>query len=196
MKDRLPGDHLPGDRVLTAPNALTALRLLAVPVVILLVLARQDVAAASVFVLAALTDLLDGALARRGGGTGVSRLGELLDPAADRLMLSGVALALAVRGLLPAPLVAVLVVRDALALLIGGLAFRGKIPVSRVGKWATAVLMASVALVVCGAVVDGADDGPRGAVEVAGEAAFYAGIGLSLAAGALYVGKATRRRLR
>jgi phosphatidylglycerophosphate synthase len=93
-------------------------------------------------------------------------------------MLSSVAVVLAVRGLLPAPLVAILVGRDVLTLL-GSVVFRGKIRVNRVGKAATAVLMASVAVVMYR---------PGGSGEILGEVMFYTGLGLSLVAGVLYVG--------
>src|SRR5215213_6260631 len=96
----------PGDRVLTVPNALSLVRLLMVPVVVALLLARSDGLAAAFFVLAAITDFLDGKLARRAGPT---RLGQILDPVADRLMLSSVAVVLAIRGLLPVWAVAILV---------------------------------------------------------------------------------------
>ena len=96
------------------PNALSLLRLFMVPVVVALLLARADGLAAAFFVLAAATDFLDGRIARRAGPT---RLGQILDPLADRLMLSSVAVVLAVRGLLPIWAVAILVGRDLLALL-------------------------------------------------------------------------------
>jgi cardiolipin synthase (CMP-forming) len=170
------GDHL-GDRVLTLPNALTLLRLLAIPVVLLLLLAERDVAAVGVFVLAAITDFLDGVIARRWGGT--SYLGAVLDPVADRLMLSSVAVVLAIRGILPFWAVAILVGRDVLAL-VGSLAFRGKIRVNKVGKAATAILMTSVAVIMYRPGTPG---------EILGEVMFALGLGLSLVAGALYVGK-------
>jgi cardiolipin synthase (CMP-forming) len=160
-----------GDRVFTVPNALSLLRLVMVPVVVALLLARSNGLAAAFFVLAAVTDFLDGRLARRAGPT---RLGQILDPVADRLMLSSVAVVLAVRGLLPAWAVAILVGRDLLAL-VGSLLIGSKIRVNRVGKAATAVLMAAVAVVV---IVPGA---------VVGEIMFYAGFGLSIAAGLMYV---------
>ena len=168
-----------GDRVLTVPNALTLLRLLAVPVILLLLLAERDVSATLVFVLAAVTDFLDGRIARRRGGVGTSHLGTVLDPIADRLMLSSVAAVLAIRGFLPAIVVAMLVGRDVLALM-GALAFRGKIRVNKVGKAATAVLMASVAVVMY-------------RPGIVGVIMFYAGLGLSLVAGLLYVGAVKRR---
>ena len=57
--------------------------------------------------------------------------------------------------------------------------FRGKIKVNRVGKVATAVLMASVAVVMYSPAVSG---------EILGEVMFYTGLGVSLVAGVLYVG--------
>ena len=76
------------------------------------------------------------------------------------------------------PFVAVLVGRDVLALL-GTLAFRGKIRVNKVGKAATAVLMASVAVVIY-------------RPGIIGEIMFYVGFGLSLIAGLLYIGSVKR----
>jgi cardiolipin synthase len=172
--------HSLGARVLTLPNALTLLRLLAIPLVLLLLFAERDVAAVAVFVLAAATDFLDGTLARRWGGA--SYLGAVLDPVVDRLMLSSVAVVLAIREILPFPVVAILVGRDTCAL-VGSLAFRGKIRVNRVGKAATAVLMASAAVIIYGAGTTG---------EIVGEVMFYSGLGLSLVAGVLYAGNIKR----
>src|SRR5215203_768376 len=159
-----------GDRVFTVPNALSLLRLIMVPVVVALLLAGSDGLAAAFFVLAALTDFLDGKLARRAGPT---RLGQILDPVADRLMLSSVAVVLAIRGLLPVWVVAILVGRDLLALL-GSMVVGSKVRVNRVGKVATAVLMGAVALVVI-------------RPGVVGEVMFYAGFGLSIVAGLMYL---------
>jgi cardiolipin synthase len=158
------------DRIFTVPNALSLLRLFMVPIVLALLLGGVDGLAAALFVLAALTDFLDGRIARRVGPT---RLGRILDPVADRLMLSSVAVVLAIRGLLPAWAVAILVGRDLLTL-VGSLVVGSKIRVNRVGKAATAVLMVAVAFVVIS----------PGKV---GEIMFYAGFVLSLAAGLLYV---------
>jgi cardiolipin synthase (CMP-forming) len=162
----------PESRVLTLPNALTCARLLAVPAVLALLVAGSEAWAAALFVAAALTDFLDGRLARRRGGAGESRLGALLDPLADRLMISGVAVVLAVKGLLPTSLVALLVGRDTLAL-AGGILLRGKVRVNKVGKAATVLLMVAAAVEIF-------------RPGVPGEILFYAGIGLSLVAGLLY----------
>jgi cardiolipin synthase (CMP-forming) len=164
------------DRVFTVPNALSLARLFMVPGVVALLLARADALAAALFVLAAVTDFLDGRLARRAAPT---RLGRILDPLADRLMLSSVAVVLAVRGLLPAWAVAILVGRDLLTL-VGTFVVGSKVRVNRVGKAATAVLMGAIALVVLwpGTVV--------------GEIMFYAGFGLSIVAGLMYLGSVRR----
>lgn len=163
------------DRILTVPNALTLFRLLMVPVVLGLLLSEADGLAVAVFVVAALTDFFDGRIARRYGPT---RVGQMLDPVADRLMLSGSAIVLAARGLLPVWAVAILVGRDVLAL-VGSLVFGGRVRVNRVGKAATAILMVSVAIVIFS----------PGTV---GEITFYVGFALSLVAGAMYVSSVSR----
>ncbi len=166
------------ERIFTVPNALSLARLFMVPIVVALLLVRADGFAAAVFVLASVTDFLDGRLARRSAPT---RLGQILDPLADRLMLSSVAVVLAVRGLLPAWAVAILVGRDLLAL-VGSAVVGTKIRVNRVGKAATAVLMVAIALVV---LMSGT---------AVGEVMFYAGFGLSVVAGLMYL-RSVRRIL-
>jgi len=103
----------------------------------------------------------------------------ILDPVADRLLLSSVAVVLAIRGFLPSFVVAMLIGRDILALL-GSFVFGSKIRVNKAGKAATAVLMASLAVVIY-------------SPGVIGEIMFYTGFGLSLVAGALYIGAIKRR---
>lgn len=168
----MPREDIPelGRQVFTVPNALSLLRLAMVPVVVVLLFMRADVAAVVIFVLAAITDFLDGALARRSQPTLV---GKILDPVADRLMLSSAAVVLAIRGELPIWAVAVLAGRDLLAL-VGGLAFGRKVSVNWIGKAATALLMVAVALIIFS----------PGAV---GETIFYAGFTLSLVAAVTYV---------
>ena len=79
-----------GDRIVTWPNALSAARLAGVPVFLWLVLgprsATGDIIAAALLGLAGISDWLDGKLARMLNQT--SRLGQLLDPAADRLYIA------------------------------------------------------------------------------------------------------------
>jgi cardiolipin synthase len=71
--------------MLTLANQLTLLRMGLVPLLVVLVLNREHGAALGVFVAAGLTDLLDGFFARRRGG--ITKLGAMLDPVADKLLL-------------------------------------------------------------------------------------------------------------
>ncbi|HEX9269288.1 MAG TPA: CDP-diacylglycerol--glycerol-3-phosphate 3-phosphatidyltransferase [Candidatus Limnocylindria bacterium] len=98
---------------LNGPLVLVFARMLAVvPIVILLGAPDQDGAAAAlaIFVAAALTDALDGPLARRTGQ--VTRLGTFLDPLADKLLVIGTLVPLQARGLVPAWIVVLIVARE------------------------------------------------------------------------------------
>ena len=128
----------PGDRVLTLPNALSALRLALVPVFFWLVLTHRDGWALAVLMVAGWSDYFDGVLARRWNQ--VSRLGQLLDPAADRLYILATLIGLAWRGVVPWWLLALVVGRDVLlAFTIPVLARYGygPLPVHFLGKAAT-----------------------------------------------------------
>jgi len=102
------------DRVLTIPNGISAARLAGVPVFLWLVLgprtATADYWAVALLILAGLSDWLDGKIARALNQG--SRLGEVLDPAADRLYIAATIIALAVRAIIPWWLVAVLALRE------------------------------------------------------------------------------------
>lgn len=141
------------DRILTAPNVITAVRLLGLPVFVWLVLgADRPVAAFWVLVVIATTDWIDGYVARRFDQ--VSRVGKLVDPLVDRLLLATAAITLVVAGLLPWPLLALIVVRDAVVLGASLAWFGGvpPIPVSRIGKLATALLMVGIPCFLLGGV--------------------------------------------
>ena len=126
------------DRILTLPNVLSALRLVGVPVFLWLLFAGHDIWALVVLALSGISDYLDGKIARRFNL--VSRVGELLDPLADRLYILTTLIALAWRGVLPVWLVILLLARDAfMAILILALKRMGQtgLPVHFVGKAAT-----------------------------------------------------------
>lgn len=110
----------PSDQVWTIPNALSVLRLLGVPLFLWLLLGpKADLWAFAVLAIAAITDWADGKLARMLGQT--SKLGTLLDPAADRLYILATLIAFLIRGIVPWWVVAVLILRDiitGLALLV------------------------------------------------------------------------------
>jgi CDP-diacylglycerol--glycerol-3-phosphate 3-phosphatidyltransferase len=98
---------------MTVPNALTALRAVLVAPVIWLAAAGEPVAALSVFLAAASTDILDGTLARRIGQA--TALGTFLDPLADKVLVVGTLGALALLGAAPPWAVAVIAGRELLA---------------------------------------------------------------------------------
>lgn len=129
----------PADRVLTVPNALSALRLVGVPVFLYLVLVvERDGWAVLLLMAAGITDYLDGKLARVLGQ--YSELGRLLDPLADRLYILATLLALVVRDGLPLWWAAALIGRDALLALTLPVLRRhgyGPLQVNYLGKAAT-----------------------------------------------------------
>lgn len=139
------------DRVWTIPNALSAARLVLLPVFAWLILTERDGAAIVVLMVSGFTDWLDGALARRWGQ--VSRVGQLLDPLADRLYILSTLLGLAYRDVIPWWLVAALVGRDVvLAFTIPVLAGHGygPLPVHFLGKAATFNLLYAFPLLLLG----------------------------------------------
>jgi cardiolipin synthase (CMP-forming) len=146
-----------GDRIVTWPNALSAARLAGVPVFLWLVIgprtATADLIAAGILGLAGITDWLDGKLARMLNQQ--SRLGQVLDPAADRLYIAATIIALAVRGIIPWWLFGVIAARE-LCVGVALLVLRQRTPypslqVSFVGKTATLCLMYAVPLLFLGA---------------------------------------------
>lgn len=140
------------DAIVTIPNVLSFLRLVGVPFFLALILTRHDVAAVILLAAASATDWLDGQLARR--LRQVSRLGQMLDPAADRLYIIATVVGLAVRGIIPVWLLVVLLARDVMMVfLVPALRTRGytSLPVNFVGKAATFCLLYALPLVLLGA---------------------------------------------
>ena len=131
-------DSAPVDRVLTLPNALSTLRLLGVPAFVWAIAARHDAIALVILMASGITDYLDGKIARRYGL--VSRVGQLLDPIADRLYIVTTLLGLAWREIVPWWLVAVLFAREAFMGVVVLIAKRHGwtgLPVHFIGKAAT-----------------------------------------------------------
>lgn len=174
------------DRVWTVPNALSLLRLLAIPVFVWLALGPQeDLAAALVLVLIGFTDYLDGMLARRWNQ--ITRVGQLLDPIADRLATLAVLVVFLVRGVVPWWFVLILILRDVtLAVEMSRLRSRGitGLPVNFVGKAATATLMSSFPLLLWGV---GAESGLQLLARAVGWSLALWGAGLYLYSAWLYL---------
>jgi cardiolipin synthase len=131
------------DQILTIPNILSFLRLLLIPVFIWVALGPEaDALAFGLLALSAFTDWLDGFIARRFNM--VSRVGQLLDPIADRLFVASTIIVLAVREIVPWWLVLALLARDAVMFVVQLYVHRRGIeplPVHYVGKAATACLL-------------------------------------------------------
>jgi cardiolipin synthase len=140
-------------QVLTIPNAVTFARLLGVPIFLyLLFVAHQEVAAAIVLGVGGTSDWVDGFLARRLGQ--VSRLGELLDPLADRLYILATLLALSISHVLPWWFTIVLLAREtilAVLLLVLRRSGYGPPPVHYLGKSATFLLLVALPMVLLAA---------------------------------------------
>src|SRR5215213_2818402 len=132
------------DRVLTVPNALSVLRLVLVPVFLyLLLVVHANGWAVGVLMFSGFSDWADGKIARLVANQS-SRLGELLDPAVDRIYMVTVPVALAIYGAVPWWIVLTLLGRDAiLAATLPVLRSRGltALPVTYIGKAATFALM-------------------------------------------------------
>jgi cardiolipin synthase len=136
----------------TIPNALSGLRLLGVPVFFWLIVGPEnDGLALVVLIVSSFTDWLDGYLARKLNQ--FSRLGELLDPLADRLYVVAALAALYIRDLLPLWVVLLLILRDVLMsmllLYLKRFGITG-VPVHFVGKAATMNLLYALPLILLG----------------------------------------------
>ena len=105
--------------MLNIPNALTFLRILAVPLFLSLLADGRYQPALIVFALAGLTDALDGAVARLTDTR--TELGSYLDPFADKLLLVSAFITLGIIGSIPAPLMITVIVRD--VVIMGGYLF-------------------------------------------------------------------------
>jgi cardiolipin synthase len=99
-----------------APNIISLIRLLSVPLTVWLIVSDQFTAAFALFVLAGVSDAVDGLLAKRFDM--VTELGGFLDPLADKALLVGVYVTLGLHGSLPNWLVILVVSRD--LLIVGG----------------------------------------------------------------------------
>lgn len=123
------------------PNLLTAARLALAPYLFLLMFRREYRAIIPWFILISVTDVLDGFIARRFNAS--SRLGAYLDPIADKVLLSGTFLVLALTGAIESWLAAIILGRDVLILAVAGALFmttgRRNFPPSPWGKVSTFV---------------------------------------------------------
>jgi cardiolipin synthase (CMP-forming) len=152
-------------RIVTVPNLLTVFRMVLIPVFVSLLFYQRFLLALGIFILAGVTDSLDGLLARRFDQK--SQLGTILDPIADKLMLVTSFVVLSMRAVFPQPLpphlpvpfwVTVAVISRDVFILVGAAAinivtgFRGFRP-SMLGKINTTVQIVAIAAIILAASV-------------------------------------------
>ena len=135
------------------PNSLTVLRIFMVPLLVVILLTEfpdKEFWGLAIFLLAAFTDLIDGIIARRTGKVTVT--GTLLDPLADKLLMSAAFISLVELGLAPAWMVTVIVGREfaVTALRMVAMARNIAIGANRWGKSKTASQVIAVSLLILG----------------------------------------------
>ena len=138
-------------RILTVPNVLSFLRLLMVPVFFVFIVVGNEVGALILLVISTVTDFIDGQIARRFNQ--ITRLGQLLDPAADRLLILAALLGLAIAQVLPWWFVIAVICRDLMLIVLGIVLANhgyGPLPVHHLGKFATFCLFASLPILMVG----------------------------------------------
>src|SRR5213593_178063 len=150
-------------RIITLPNLLTVVRMALVPVFVSLLFYQRFVLALIIFIVAGVTDGLDGLLARRFQQQ--SPLGRILDPIADKMMLVTSFVVLSMRSVYPIPVpkhlpvpfwVTITVISRDVFIMVGAAAinmvsgFRGFQP-SKLGKTSTVVQILTVAAVILAA---------------------------------------------
>ncbi len=182
------GEPYDTERVLTLPNVLSTVRLAGVPLFLWLLLVREaDIWAVAVLVVGGVTDWLDGFLARRWHQR--SRLGQVLDPLADRLYILATLIGFALRDIIPWWLVLLLAARDVMMMgtILPALRRRGfaSLPVHFLGKAATFALLYAFPLVLLGT----GDDVWHTVARVIGWACVIWGAGLYWWSGLLYMGQ-------
>lgn len=137
------------DRIWTVPNVISFIRLLFVPVFFWLLVTGQDVAALVVLIVATASDFVDGYIAR--AYNQVTKLGALLDPTSDRLFIVASVIGLAIREMIPLPLVIAIIARDVfliVVVLVRGVRIKEFPRVNFAGKAATFVLFVAFPVIV------------------------------------------------
>jgi CDP-diacylglycerol---glycerol-3-phosphate 3-phosphatidyltransferase len=142
------------------PNTLTAVRIFLVPLLVVVLLTkfegrlvfglRKELIGAAIFGIASLTDWLDGYLARR--RRQVTTLGQLMDPLADKLLITAALVSLVQMDLAPAWMVAVILGREFAITVLRSIAYaRGiTIPASPLGKFKMVSQVIAILLLILG----------------------------------------------
>ena len=177
------------NRILTVPNVLSFIRLALVPVFLVLIIAGKDGLALLVLVVSSVSDYLDGVIARR--FRQITRLGQLLDPAADRAFIFAALIGLAIREVIPWWLVVVIVGRDLMLVVLGVVLANhgfGPLPVHHLGKAGTLCLFYALPIIMIGQAFPDA----AGVANPIGWAFALWGVFLYWWGGAIYAGQTAR----
>ena len=139
------------------PNYLTLARILMVPILVVVLMTRvsnHEIIGVLVFWAASITDLLDGYLARR--LKQVTTLGKLLDPLADKLLISGALISLVELNLAPAWMTFIILGREMAITGLRGIASEEGITISaeRMGKWKLGAQIAAISCLLLGPRLD------------------------------------------
>jgi CDP-diacylglycerol--glycerol-3-phosphate 3-phosphatidyltransferase len=155
----LPREDVAGE-ILNVPNSLTLLRIFLVPFLVVVLLTRFDTTpwiairkewiALGIFLLAAVTDFFDGYIARRTGK--ITRLGTLLDPIADKLLVSAALISLVELGLAPAWIIVIIIGREFAVSGLRSIAAQQGVTIaaSPLGKGKTISQVIAIALLILG----------------------------------------------
>lgn len=151
-----PPDDVAG-QILNLPNALTLLRIFLVPFLVVVLLTKFDgreYVGLAIFLVAAVTDLLDGYFARR--YKQITRLGMLLDPIADKLLVSAAFISLVEIGIAPAWMIVVIIGREFAVSGLRSIAAQQGVTIaaSQLGKGKTVSQVVAIALLILGNELD------------------------------------------
>jgi len=179
--------------VLNLPNALTLLRIFLVPLLVVVLLTRmpaKEYLALAVFLVAALTDLLDGWIARK--WKKVTRLGMLLDPIADKILVSAALISLVDLQEADAWAVCIIVGREFAVSGLRAIAAGEQITIaaSSLGKWKMGAQVVGISLMILGARLD-----DIGLWRMTGRAALYVMTVMAIVSGFDYFRKYLPRLL-
>lgn len=143
------------DVLFTVPNVISLLRIVSIPVIAVLIARHEMVSALVLLAISAASDGIDGIIARTFNQ--VSKIGQILDPVADRLLIFCSILALGCAGIIPWWVLIVVGLRDLImAVLVLMLAQHdyGPLPVHFVGKTGTALLMVAIVVMIFAGIKD------------------------------------------
>ncbi|MBG1230959.1 CDP-diacylglycerol--glycerol-3-phosphate 3-phosphatidyltransferase [Aestuariivirga litoralis] len=156
MAEQVIRQNTKGGKVWYLPNMLTYARILAVPIIAGLLMYGGEAArwvALVVYIIAAITDFFDGYLARIWQQQ--SALGRMLDPIADKVLVSVVLIVLAADGVLSGGHLWAAFIITAREVLVSGLReflgeLRVSVPVTKIAKWKTTVQLIAIGMLIAG----------------------------------------------